>query len=258
MGKGAFPALLHCFTASRALAEMAVGLGLYISFSGVVTFKNSAELRAIARDTPMERILVETDAPFLAPVPHRGKRNEPAFVADTARASRRGQGRLGGGVRPRDDRQRAAAVLENAAARSKGAGGVSLAVTILGCGSSGGVPRVGQGWGKCDPEQSEEPAPALFDPARARPARRRDQCVDRHLARSARAIDRRRCEAARRHSLHPSARRPHPWRRRFSRAGHHERPAHPGLYGRAHGAGASPKSSTMFSRRRRAAFIRRC
>ncbi|HEY8261079.1 MAG TPA: TatD family hydrolase, partial [Methylosinus sp.] len=85
MGKGVFPALLHCFTSSRALAETAVELGLYISFSGVVTFKNSQSLRDIARDVPMERLLVETDAPFLAPVPHRGKRNEPAFVGDTAR-----------------------------------------------------------------------------------------------------------------------------------------------------------------------------
>ncbi len=85
MGKGAFPALLHCFTSGRALAETAVELGLYISFSGVVTFKNSAELRETAKGVPLERMLVETDAPFLAPVPHRGKRNEPAFVVDTAR-----------------------------------------------------------------------------------------------------------------------------------------------------------------------------
>jgi TatD DNase family protein len=85
MGKGAFKALLHCFTSSRALAETALELGLSISFSGVVTFKNSSELRDIARDVPLERMLVETDAPFLAPVPHRGKRNEPAYVADTAR-----------------------------------------------------------------------------------------------------------------------------------------------------------------------------
>jgi TatD DNase family protein len=85
MGKGAFPALLHCFTSGRALAEKAVELGLYISFSGVVTFKNSADLRETARGVPLERMLVETDAPFLAPVPHRGKRNEPAFVVDTAR-----------------------------------------------------------------------------------------------------------------------------------------------------------------------------
>lgn len=85
MGKGAFKALLHCFTSTRALAEAALELGLYISFSGVLTFKNSQELRDIARDIPSDRLLVETDAPFLAPVPHRGKRNEPAFVADTAR-----------------------------------------------------------------------------------------------------------------------------------------------------------------------------
>ncbi len=86
MGQGRFAALLHCFTSSRALAEAALDLGLAISFSGVITFKNSAELRAIARDVPLDRILVETDAPYLAPVPYRGKRNEPAFVTATARA----------------------------------------------------------------------------------------------------------------------------------------------------------------------------
>jgi TatD DNase family protein len=85
IGKGAFTAVLHCFTAGRALAETGLALGLYVSFSGVVTFKNSQELREIARDVPLGRMLVETDAPFLAPVPNRGKRNEPAFVADTAR-----------------------------------------------------------------------------------------------------------------------------------------------------------------------------
>lgn len=85
MGKGAFPALLHCFTSGRALAETAVSLGLCISFSGVLTFKNSAELRETAKALPLSCLLVETDAPFLAPVPHRGKRNEPAFVVDTAR-----------------------------------------------------------------------------------------------------------------------------------------------------------------------------
>lgn len=84
MGKGVFKALLHCFTASRMLAETGLELGLYVSFSGVVTFKNSEELRAIAKDVPLDRILVETDAPFLAPVPYRGKRNEPAYVASTA------------------------------------------------------------------------------------------------------------------------------------------------------------------------------
>ena len=85
MAEGAFKAVLHCFTSSRALAEIGLELGLYVSFSGVLTFKNSADLRAIARDVPLDRLLVETDAPFLAPVPHRGRRNEPAFVVDTAR-----------------------------------------------------------------------------------------------------------------------------------------------------------------------------
>lgn len=85
MKKGSFRAVLHCFTASRELAETGLELGLTISFSGVLTFKNSANLRAIARDVPIDRVIVETDAPFLAPVPHRGKRNEPAFVSTTAR-----------------------------------------------------------------------------------------------------------------------------------------------------------------------------
>jgi len=85
MGKGAFPALLHCFSSGRDLAMASVELGLYVSFSGILTFKNAAELREIAADLPRERLLVETDAPYLAPVPLRGKRNEPSFVVHTAR-----------------------------------------------------------------------------------------------------------------------------------------------------------------------------
>ena len=85
MGKGAFPALIHCFTASADFAAKVLQLGLYISISGIVTFKNAKDLQAVARDIPADRLLVETDAPFLAPVPHRGKQGEPAFVADTAR-----------------------------------------------------------------------------------------------------------------------------------------------------------------------------
>ena len=83
--KGRFPFLLHCFTASQSLAETAIELGGYVSFSGVLTFKKSDELRAIARDLPIDRLLVETDSPYLAPVPHRGKPNEPAFTAHTAK-----------------------------------------------------------------------------------------------------------------------------------------------------------------------------
>jgi len=84
MAKGAFPFLLHCFTASQALAQTAVDLGGYVSFSGVLTFKKSDELRAVAKALPLDRLLVETDAPYLAPVPKRGKPNEPAYVAHTA------------------------------------------------------------------------------------------------------------------------------------------------------------------------------
>ncbi|MGD9535829.1 MAG: TatD family hydrolase [Alphaproteobacteria bacterium] len=84
--QGAYPGVIHCFTASRALAEAALALGLYISIAGIVTFKNAGDLRNTARDIPLDRLLVETDAPYLAPVPFRGKRNEPAFVAQTAAA----------------------------------------------------------------------------------------------------------------------------------------------------------------------------
>ena len=82
---GAFAFLLHCFSSSRELAEAALALGGFISFSGILTFPKSVDLRAIARDVPADRILVETDAPYLAPVPFRGKRNEPGWVAHTAR-----------------------------------------------------------------------------------------------------------------------------------------------------------------------------
>jgi TatD DNase family protein len=82
---GPYQLLLHCFSSGRALAEKALALGGYVSFSGILTFPKSNEIRDIARDVPAERLLVETDAPYLAPVPHRGKRNEPSYVADTAR-----------------------------------------------------------------------------------------------------------------------------------------------------------------------------
>ncbi len=81
---GSFPFLLHCFSSGRQLAERALALGGFVSFSGMLTFPKSTELRAIAADVPAERLLVETDAPYLAPVPYRGKRNEPSFVAKTA------------------------------------------------------------------------------------------------------------------------------------------------------------------------------
>jgi TatD DNase family protein len=84
--KGAFPFLLHCFTGGRDLAMRAVELGGYVSFTGVVSYKKNDALRAIANEVPLDHILVETDAPFLSPVPFRGKTNEPAFVVHTAAA----------------------------------------------------------------------------------------------------------------------------------------------------------------------------
>ena len=84
MGKGAFKGVIHCFTGTGAFADIALDLGFYISISGIVTFKSARELQETAARLPIERLLIETDAPFLAPVPHRGKTGEPAFVADTA------------------------------------------------------------------------------------------------------------------------------------------------------------------------------
>ena len=85
MGQGAYPGVIHCFTASGAFADAALDLGFYISISGIVTFKSAKDLQETAARLPLDRLLVETDSPFLAPVPHRGKSCEPAFVADTAR-----------------------------------------------------------------------------------------------------------------------------------------------------------------------------
>ena len=84
-GKGTFPAVLHCFTGGRDLAFTAIELGHYVSFTGILTFKRSDDLRAIAAALPADRILIDTDAPYLAPLPCRGKRNEPAYVAETAK-----------------------------------------------------------------------------------------------------------------------------------------------------------------------------
>ncbi|HWA04046.1 MAG TPA: TatD family hydrolase [Rhizomicrobium sp.] len=92
MARAPFRGLLHCFTGTRRLAEAALSLGFYISASGIATFRNSDALRDVLRDVPRDRLLVETDSPFLAPVPHRGKRNEPAFVVHTAAALARLRG----------------------------------------------------------------------------------------------------------------------------------------------------------------------
>ncbi len=89
---GAFPALLHCYTGGRELAMRALDMGLYVSFTGVVSYKKNETLRALASEIPLDRILVETDAPFLAPEPHRGRTNEPAYVVHTAAALAKARG----------------------------------------------------------------------------------------------------------------------------------------------------------------------
>jgi TatD DNase family protein len=83
-GAGETGGVMHCFTESQAVADAALDLGFYISFSGIVTFKNARDLKEVARHVPLDRLLIETDAPYLAPVPHRGKRNEPAYVRHVA------------------------------------------------------------------------------------------------------------------------------------------------------------------------------
>ena len=148
-GKGPFPAVLHCYTGGPELARRALALGHYIGFTGIVTFKNSAELREIAQMVPPDRFLIETDAPFLAPLPYRGKRNEPAYVVKVAETLAE--------VRGVSLDELARQTTENffrlfaKVPRRGGGRRMSLTFTILGCGSSGGVPRPGTGWGACDP-----------------------------------------------------------------------------------------------------------
>ena len=84
LGKGTYAGVIHCFTGTAAFADKALELGFYISISGIVTFKSALDLQEVAAGLPLERLLIETDAPFLAPVPHRGRTGEPAFVAETA------------------------------------------------------------------------------------------------------------------------------------------------------------------------------
>ncbi len=135
---------MHCFSSGRALAEAALALGFYISISGIVTFRNAEELRAIVRDLPLDRLLVETDAPYLAPVPYRGKRNEPAFRCSDSGRSRwveRARTATFGGS---DERQLFPPVRQGERAGP-------MRVTVLGCGPSTGVPVIGGNWGRCDP-----------------------------------------------------------------------------------------------------------
>ena len=141
---GAYDCVMHCFSSGAALAEAALDLGFYLSMSGITAFPKSGDLRAIFAAAPLDRILVETDAPYLAPPPHRGKRNEPGFVAHTARAAAQTFG-LDYAEFASPDRGQFRPFVP------KGRSMDRLTFTILGCGSSGGVPRIGGHWGDCDP-----------------------------------------------------------------------------------------------------------
>ena len=148
MAKGSFRAVLHCYTGGRDLAMKAISLGLSISFTGILTFKKSQALRDLAAELPADRIMVETDAPYLAPGKFRGKRNEPGL----RRGNRQGAGGNAWRFAGRDiasDNGKLLPPVQQGAAR--GRRGMTLTLTILGCGSSAGVPRPALGWGACDP-----------------------------------------------------------------------------------------------------------
>ncbi len=188
MSKGAYAGVIHCFTGTPRLAQAALELGFLISASGIATFRKSEELRATLARVPLDRLLVETDAPYLAPMPYRGKPNEPAYVVNTAKVLAERQGRELRCSRRSDHGQFLSPVFTGGAAVMSR----HMEITILGSGFSGGVPRVGGpdgagDWGACDP---------------AEPRNRRRRCsvlVQRksqggvtavlvgHLARSARA-----------------------------------------------------------------------
>ena len=144
MKKGDFRGVLHCFSSGAELAERAIDIGFYISFSGILTFNKAEELRAIAANLPEDRILVETDSPYLTPVPHRGRPNEPAYTAHTLEklATVRGKQLMEMAHITRKNTLRLFNRMDNI-----------MKVTMLGCGTSVGVPALGQaGWGKCNPE----------------------------------------------------------------------------------------------------------
>ncbi len=201
------PGVMHCFSSGRGLAEAALDLGFYISISGIVTFKNAEELRAIVRDVPLERLLVETDAPYLAPVPYRGRRNEPAYVAATAMVV--------AALKGVDPEHLAAATTDNFFRLFKKASRPAPPACrryesdppwlrpLLG--RSGDRP----GLGGLRPRRAAQLSAPLLAPRRM-PRRR---APDRYLARSAPAAAPCRHRPARRGPLDPCARRPSSWDR---------------------------------------------
>ena len=216
MGKGPFPAVLHCYTGGPDLARRAIALGHSISFTGIVTFKNSGALREIAKSLPADRFLVETDAPYLAPLPYRGKRNEPAYVTEVAKVLAEVRGVSAGRDRAPDHGELLPPVRQSFARHRCRC--MTLTFTILGCASSGGVPRPGTGWGACDPANPKNRRRRCALLVERKGAGRRHARAGRYRAGPARPADRRQRRLARCRALQPRARRPHPRHRRSARA----------------------------------------
>ncbi|MEI9930459.1 MAG: TatD family hydrolase [Rhizomicrobium sp.] len=183
MARAPFTGLLHCFTGTPRLRDAALDIGFSISVSGIATFKNSSELRDTLKAVPTDRLLVETDAPYLAPMPHRGKRNEPVFRC-AYRGDAGGSQRHDAGRPRRDNNRQFFSALHQGPASP-----VSdvLEATVLGCGSSGGVPRLGGpdnagDWGRLRSAQSEKPPHAMLPARQAKIEREGNQCAGRYVA----------------------------------------------------------------------------
>ena len=147
VAKGPFRAVLHCYTGGRELAMKAIALGLSISFTGILTFKKSEALRELAAELPADRIMVETDSPYLAPGKFRGKRNEPSYVVEVAKVLAETRGVSLEEI-SRQTTENFFRLFSKVPRRRRR---MTLTLTILGCGSSAGVPRPALGWGACDP-----------------------------------------------------------------------------------------------------------
>ncbi len=210
--KGAFPAVLHCFTGGRELAFTGIELGLYVSFTGILTFKKSDDLRAIAKDLPAERILVETDSPYLAPGKFRGKRCEPAYVVETARvlAETRGVARTRSRGRPLKISSACSARCRGHPLRLRH--DVSLHHSRLRV--VHGRAAAGARLGRLRPEQSEEPPAADLAFGRTPRPEWHHPGLGRYLAGPARAASGRQSGLGRWRADQPRTCRPHPRHRR--------------------------------------------
>ena len=235
---------MHCFSSGRELAEAALDLGFYISLSGIVTFKNAEELRAIVRDLPLDRLLVETDAPYLAPVPLSRQAQRAGLCRPHRGARRRAQGRRGRGARRGDHARISSACSPR---RSRRPQGVGMKVTMLGCGAVLGRAAIGARLGR-----------AAIRPTRATGAAACSVLVedagtrhpDRHLARSARAASRRRRRAARRRAVHPCPCRPSARHRRSALGQPADAASAIPLYADARDAGRDRRGASAMSSRR--------